>query len=528
MCIECCQSCKQHSWNTRHDEAKYLNFFNLIAEGVQSVKPEVRVLRNQIPKAYVDYDLYYNLIPNEDPNAKTFDQLPRVGAFEVSYKGKLIFSKLLSCRWPHISKVANKCLGMIDAIENGEDPSEFFADPIKRSQGKNTSTQNTKSRTLRSSTSNGSRPSVTKNRFVTTNDHNRTKNSSQLSSPDKKKVENKPKASPGKGQKQENLKIQESHPPPKEQKVIQKAKEEVKAEMEEVDEEPEELNKEPSGSFGKHHDMHSDHSEEQHHSSHHEDEDEPAHMSHMDNKHPNMSTSSKIDPLKEESSVSQAKLRESIEKAHAEPEHRDHHENEEDEPAEPEDDGQNFQEEDHNKLEDDQIEPEDEQIEPEDFQNEQVDESAMAEKANSDVSRHSQEVPKQSLHQAHKQPPKEVEHHTKDHELVKEVMHDHHESIFKEHVDSDDHDIDSPKAKQVDRDEQDMDSPKPPIQDRDEQDVDSPKQAQVYKQSQDIYQNDPPKIEPKHEEKKEPKEEAPKLKESEKAKKIESKVEEHK
>ena len=73
-----------------------MGFYNKIAEGIAVLNPDVRVLRNQIPKIYVDFDLYYNLIPNEDGNSDIFDQLPRVGAFEVSYKGKLIFSKLLS------------------------------------------------------------------------------------------------------------------------------------------------------------------------------------------------------------------------------------------------------------------------------------------------------------------------------------------------------------------------------------------------------------------------------------------------
>jgi hypothetical protein len=26
--IETCQNCKEHHWNTRHDESKYLDFFN--------------------------------------------------------------------------------------------------------------------------------------------------------------------------------------------------------------------------------------------------------------------------------------------------------------------------------------------------------------------------------------------------------------------------------------------------------------------------------------------------------------------
>ena len=68
----------------------------MIEESVVTMNPDVCVLRNKIPKDYVGFDLYYNLVPNNDENVETFDQLPRVGAFEVSYKGKLIFSKLLS------------------------------------------------------------------------------------------------------------------------------------------------------------------------------------------------------------------------------------------------------------------------------------------------------------------------------------------------------------------------------------------------------------------------------------------------
>lgn len=44
-------------------------------------------MRNQIPKAYLPYDLYCNLIPNPDPNTPYFQQVPRTGAFEVSFKG---------------------------------------------------------------------------------------------------------------------------------------------------------------------------------------------------------------------------------------------------------------------------------------------------------------------------------------------------------------------------------------------------------------------------------------------------------
>ena len=56
---------------------------NAIVERV----PNALTMRNQIPKSYLHYDLYCNLIPNEDENLPYFQQVPRTGAFEVSYKG---------------------------------------------------------------------------------------------------------------------------------------------------------------------------------------------------------------------------------------------------------------------------------------------------------------------------------------------------------------------------------------------------------------------------------------------------------
>jgi hypothetical protein len=40
-----------------------------------------------IPKSYLPYDIYCNLIPNEDDDMQIYEQVPRTGAFEVSYKG---------------------------------------------------------------------------------------------------------------------------------------------------------------------------------------------------------------------------------------------------------------------------------------------------------------------------------------------------------------------------------------------------------------------------------------------------------
>ena len=56
---------------------------NAIAERV----PNSIIMKNQIPKSYLHHDLYCNLIPNEDPNLPYYQQVPRTGAFEVSYNG---------------------------------------------------------------------------------------------------------------------------------------------------------------------------------------------------------------------------------------------------------------------------------------------------------------------------------------------------------------------------------------------------------------------------------------------------------
>lgn len=103
--VETCQNCKEHHWNTRHDETKYEDFYHKsknynkwltvisVAGAIIQRLPNAVVLRNQIPKSYLPYDLYVNLIPNEDENCPVYDQVPRTGSFEVSYKGMVSIFK---------------------------------------------------------------------------------------------------------------------------------------------------------------------------------------------------------------------------------------------------------------------------------------------------------------------------------------------------------------------------------------------------------------------------------------------------
>jgi len=69
---------------------------------------------------------------------------------------------------------------MIDALEHNKDTSPFFADPIKRTQNKqNMSQKVVKPMIMQNSTNNGSRGSITKNRFVGSNDKTRSPESNK-------------------------------------------------------------------------------------------------------------------------------------------------------------------------------------------------------------------------------------------------------------------------------------------------------------------------------------------------------------
>ena len=48
--------------------------------------PGVQVLKNKIPKQWAMADIYCQLIPNNS-NSEYFEVIPRLGAFEISYKG---------------------------------------------------------------------------------------------------------------------------------------------------------------------------------------------------------------------------------------------------------------------------------------------------------------------------------------------------------------------------------------------------------------------------------------------------------
>ena len=60
--VEMCQNCKEHQWNTRHDEAKYNEFFKRVSEAIIDRIPNAVIMKNMIPKYYLDFDIYNNLV----------------------------------------------------------------------------------------------------------------------------------------------------------------------------------------------------------------------------------------------------------------------------------------------------------------------------------------------------------------------------------------------------------------------------------------------------------------------------------
>lgn len=94
--IECCENCRSHQWNTRHDPAKYDQFFLdskypfvliTVASAITAKMPNANVIKNQVPKEWVDYDIYCQLLQNEDEANPNYQSIPRTGAFEVSHRG---------------------------------------------------------------------------------------------------------------------------------------------------------------------------------------------------------------------------------------------------------------------------------------------------------------------------------------------------------------------------------------------------------------------------------------------------------
>ena len=88
--------------------------FCLVSAAIKELSPQTVVLKNQIPRDHAKFPFYRNLIRGEGEE-EIISQKPRLGAFEISYKGQLIFSKIKLGYWPHFTMVAQKVKKILDS-----------------------------------------------------------------------------------------------------------------------------------------------------------------------------------------------------------------------------------------------------------------------------------------------------------------------------------------------------------------------------------------------------------------------------
>ncbi|OMJ77792.1 hypothetical protein SteCoe_22542 [Stentor coeruleus] len=101
--IEHCIGCKTHQWCTNHDESKYIQYFTACKNGIDKSCLGVTVAENEIPLGFQRKFV-------TDPNTSQFGKyhFPRIGSFEVYFRGKLIFSKIETMKWPHPGIIVEK------------------------------------------------------------------------------------------------------------------------------------------------------------------------------------------------------------------------------------------------------------------------------------------------------------------------------------------------------------------------------------------------------------------------------------
>jgi hypothetical protein len=98
-----------------------------VSIAISKTCPGAVVIRNKIPKSWVDHELYTGLVWNDDPNYKYYDMNPRLESFEISHEGYLVFSRLGGKYWPAIDLVAEKCATVAYHAPHNCDMSNYLA-----------------------------------------------------------------------------------------------------------------------------------------------------------------------------------------------------------------------------------------------------------------------------------------------------------------------------------------------------------------------------------------------------------------
>lgn len=86
--IEICSNCKSHSWCTRHDEKRYEGIFDEISKAVAARDPDIEVVKKLAGDK-------------------------KMGAFEVTCNGKVLFSKLTFGYFPLTKSVTDTIVAFV-------------------------------------------------------------------------------------------------------------------------------------------------------------------------------------------------------------------------------------------------------------------------------------------------------------------------------------------------------------------------------------------------------------------------------
>ena len=88
----------------------------------------VKILFNQVPKAWFEYDIYYSLIHNDNEEVDVFEMIPKLGSMEVSTVIKvngqsadiLLFSKMLSNTWPNVFALQHRFRNLVTDLRDAQ------------------------------------------------------------------------------------------------------------------------------------------------------------------------------------------------------------------------------------------------------------------------------------------------------------------------------------------------------------------------------------------------------------------------
>ena len=108
--IEICSNCKEHEWCTRHNEATY----STIAQEI----------RSEIISKDSSVDVKVKPVGGQ-----------RMGSFEISCNGTMLFSKLSLGYFPHISAASARVMSFIEDYRNDGDLTRYepgLSSPVKQ------------------------------------------------------------------------------------------------------------------------------------------------------------------------------------------------------------------------------------------------------------------------------------------------------------------------------------------------------------------------------------------------------------